>query len=277
MGTLCQGYHQWVCGYTRRRRRLSTCCALLSSSCRRALLCRRCRDAVALAICITAASSCRPSSVNVVHRRVVRRASTCRASSSSSSCRRGRRRRDAVALAICVTAASSCCPSSINVVHCALLRVMRRVSACRRRHVVRRRVVVVMSSVDVSSVVIVMRGHVIVGSCVVVSPCRPCVSSVVGHCRRDAVAMGVCVTSSSWVAVSWVRCRGSSSSLCRALWVAVGRRCISAGAENARETYLQATTTCVIDAASTTQVVVGSPSSLGVLGMAVVSSALTGW
>ena len=143
--------------------------------------------------------------------------------------------------------------------------------------VVCQRVVVVMSSVDVSSVVIVMRGHVIVGSCVVVSPCRPCVSSVVGHCRRDAVAMGVCVTSSSWVAVSWVRCRGSSSSLCRALWVAVGRRCISAGAENARETYLQATTTCVIDAASTTQVVVGSPSSLGVLGMAVVSSALTGW
>ena len=136
------------------------------SSCRRALLCRRCHDAVALAICITAASSCRPSSVNIVHRRVVRRAS-----SSSSSCRRGRRRRDAVALAICVTAVSSCRPSSVNVVHCVLLHVMRRVSACRHRHVVRGRVV---------------RRH-----------CRvwTCRRRVVR--RRDAVAMTICIASLS--------------------------------------------------------------------------------
>jgi len=52
----------------------------------------------------------------------------------------------------------------------------------------------------------------------------------------------------------------------------MGRQCVSAGAENTRKTYLQATTTCVVDAASTTQVVVGLSSSLGVLGMAVVSS-----
>ena len=66
--------------------------------------------------------------------------------------------------------------------------------------------------------------------------------------------------------------------LCHVLWVAVGRRCVSVGTENSvRETYLQATTTCIIDPTSMMQVVVGSSSSLGVLGMAIVSSVLTGW
>jgi len=59
---------------------------------------------------------------------------------------------------------------------------------------------------------------------------------------------------------------------CGSPWV-IG---VSVRVQRTRETYLQATTTCVIDATSTTQVVVGSLSLLGVLGMAIVSSALMG-
>ena len=46
--------------------------------------------------------------------------------------------------------------------------------------------------------------------------------------------------------------------MCHPSWV-IG---VSVETENARETYLQATTTCIVDAASTTQVVVGLSSSL---------------
>jgi len=171
----------------------------------------------------------------VVHRVLMCCASTCRAScvvcqcvvvvvmSLWSSCCRCR---DAMALAICVTAAASCRPSSVNIVHrasmCrALSCIMHRVSACRRRHVVRRRVVR----------------------------------------RRDAMAMAICIVSlsschrvvrayrPSWVVIvvmpwQWASaschchgspCCGSLLLLCRALWVAVGRWCVSAGAENVRD------------------------------------------
>jgi len=131
-----------------------------------------------------------------------------------------------MALAMCVTAAASCCPSSVNVMHrasmChALLHVMRRVSACCRRHVI----------------------------------CR----CVVRRC--DAVAMAICIVSlsschhvvcayhPSWVVITvtpwqWASashrhrgspCHGSLSLLCRALWVAMGHQCVSAGAENTRD------------------------------------------
>ena len=118
MGTLCQGYHQWVCGYTRHHRRhvVVRCCV------------------------VDVMTPWHWPSASQRRRRVIRRPST-----SCIVCR-------------CV-------------VHRALLRVMRRVSACRRRHVICRRV---------------MRHH-----------CRvwTCRRRVVR--RRDAMAMTICVASLS--------------------------------------------------------------------------------
>ena len=86
-----------------------------SSSCRRASLCRRCHDAVALAICVTAASSCHLSSVNVVHRAsmchascVVARHASC-VSVSSSSCHPSTCRASSLS---CVDVSLSGCASS---------------------------------------------------------------------------------------------------------------------------------------------------------------------
>jgi len=188
-----------------RRHRVS-CVSVSSSSCRASTCCasschvaRRCRRVVH-----------HPSTSYVVCQRVIDVVAVlcvvvpCRPSPSLSSCCAWtcRRCRDAVALAICVMVVPSCRPSSVNVVH--------RASSCRASSCVRH---VVVASVDVlcvvvSCVVVVVHGHVVVvGSCVVrhASLCR--------HRRRDAMAMAICVVSSS-------SCRRVVRA-CRLSWVVV--------------------------------------------------------
>ena len=170
---------------------------------------------------------CRPSTLCIVRQCVVHQCvvhpASCVSVSLTSSCRR---HCDTMALAICITAVASCRPLSVHVVHhasmCrALSRIMRRVSACHHRHVIHRHV---MHRCDAVAMAI-------------------CVVSLSSCCRV------VCAYRPSWVVVvvtlwQWASasrrhhgspCRGSSSSLCHALWVAMGRQCVSAGAENTRD------------------------------------------
>jgi len=133
-----------------------------------------------------------------------------------------------------VFAVSSSCPSTRCVLSCRAL-------SCH---------VLSLSCMDMSS--LSGRALCVMHCCVVVVVVTPWQwPSASRHCRRVAMS-----------SVHVVRRGSSLSLLCHAVWVIMDCRCVSAGAENLRETYLQATTTCVVDAASMTQVVVGSSSSL---------------